>query len=75
MRTSSGLHNAVSLAEKVEEIVARIPVTAKLQGLAALVDTLRAEQPERWRMKVSHRRAEQPVLRGLVHRLQKKFFI
>jgi superfamily II DNA or RNA helicase len=39
-----------SLASKAEEIVERTPDTAKLQGLGVLVEKLRAEQPERWRM-------------------------
>src|ERR1017187_1967342 len=47
-----------SLASKVEEIVARIPITAKLRGLATLVDKLRAEQPERWRMVIFTTRLE-----------------
>ena len=47
-----------SLASKVEEIVARIPTTAKLRGLATLVDKLRAEQPERWRMVIFTTRRE-----------------
>jgi superfamily II DNA or RNA helicase len=47
-----------SLASKVEEIVARIPITAKLRGLATLVDKLRAEQPERWRMVIFTTRRE-----------------
>src|ERR1017187_2170331 len=46
------------LASKVEEIVARIPTTAKLQGLGKLVDQLRAEQPERWRMVIFTTRRE-----------------
>jgi SNF2 family DNA or RNA helicase len=47
-----------SLASKVEEIVARSSVTAKLQGLATLVDKLCAEQPERWRMVIFTTRRE-----------------
>lgn len=46
------------LAEQVDEIVARIPTTAKLQGLGALVNKLRQEQPERWRMVVFTTRRE-----------------
>lgn len=46
------------LAESVEEVVARIRVTAKLQGLATLVDRLKAEQPERWRVVVFTTRRE-----------------
>ena len=38
---------AQGLATRVEEIVGRISITAKLRGLAALVEKLRAEQPER----------------------------
>jgi SNF2 family DNA or RNA helicase len=47
-----------SLASAAEEIVDRTPDTAKLQGLGALVDQLRAEQPERWRMVVFTTRRE-----------------
>jgi SNF2 family DNA or RNA helicase len=47
-----------SLVTKVEEIVGRIPTTAKLQGLEKLVDQLRTEQPERWRMVVFTTRRE-----------------
>jgi superfamily II DNA or RNA helicase len=46
------------LAESVEQVVGRIRVTAKLQGLATLVDRLRAEQPERWRVVVFTTRRE-----------------
>jgi len=46
------------LAEGVEQVVARIRVTAKLQGLATLVDRLKAEQPERWRVVVFTTRRE-----------------
>jgi superfamily II DNA or RNA helicase len=46
------------LAESVEQVVARIRVTAKLQGLATLVDRLRAEQPECWRVVVFTTRRE-----------------
>jgi superfamily II DNA or RNA helicase len=46
------------LAESVEHVVARIRVTAKLQGLATLVDRLKAEQPERWRVVVFTTRRE-----------------
>jgi len=46
------------LATRVEEIVGRISITAKLQGLAALVEKLRAEQPERWRLVVFTTRRE-----------------
>lgn len=41
-----------SLASEVRAIVERTPMTAKLQGLGVLVDKLRMEQPERWRMVV-----------------------
>src|SRR3984893_1356662 len=47
-----------SLATRVEEIVGRIGTTAKLRGLASLVDRLRAEQPERWRLVVFTTRRE-----------------
>jgi superfamily II DNA or RNA helicase len=39
-----------SLAIDVQEVVSRIRITGKLRGLGALIDKLRAEQPERWRM-------------------------
>jgi superfamily II DNA or RNA helicase len=46
------------LAESVEQVVARIRVTSKLQGLATLVDQLKAEQPDRWRVVVFTTRRE-----------------
>ncbi len=47
-----------ALASKVEQIVARIPTTAKLQGLGTLVDKLRAEQPQLWRTVIFTTRRE-----------------
>jgi superfamily II DNA or RNA helicase len=47
-----------SLATRVEEIVSRISITAKLRGLASLVDKLRIEQPEQWRLVVFTTRRE-----------------
>jgi SNF2 family DNA or RNA helicase len=47
-----------SLVMKVEEIVGRLSSTAKLQGLATLVNKLRTEQPERWRMVIFTTRRE-----------------
>src|ERR1700730_15128183 len=47
-----------SLATRVEEIVSGMGTTAKLRGLASLVDRLRAEQPERWRLVVFTTRRE-----------------
>src|SRR5207253_49212 len=47
-----------NLAMRVEEIVGRISITAKLRGLAALLDKLRTEQPERWRLVVFTTRRE-----------------
>ena len=46
------------LAESVELVVRRIRMTAKMQGLATLVDRLRAEQPEHWRVVVFTTRRE-----------------
>jgi superfamily II DNA or RNA helicase len=46
------------LAESVEQVVGRIRITAKLQGLATLVDRLKSEQPERWRVVVFTTRRE-----------------
>src|SRR5713226_2232111 len=46
------------LAESVEQVVGRIRVTAKWQGLGTLVDQLKAEQPERWRVVVFTTRRE-----------------
>jgi superfamily II DNA or RNA helicase len=45
-------------AESVEKVVSRIRVTSKLQGLATLVDQLKAEQPDRWRVVVFTTRRE-----------------
>ena len=47
-----------SLAMQVDEIVGKISVTAKLRGLASLVEELRAEQPDRWRLVVFTTRRE-----------------
>jgi superfamily II DNA or RNA helicase len=47
-----------AFAERVDEIVVRIPTTAKLRGLGTLVDRLRQEQPERWRMVIFTTRRE-----------------
>ena len=47
-----------ALANQVEEVVGRIPTTAKLEGLGTLVDELRQEQPERWRMVIFTTRRE-----------------
>lgn len=47
-----------SFASKVAEIVTRSATTAKLGGLATLVDKLRGEQPERWRMVIFTTRRE-----------------
>ena len=47
-----------ALAKTVEEIVSRIQTTAKLQGLRTLVDKLRADQPQCWRMVIFTTRRE-----------------
>jgi superfamily II DNA or RNA helicase len=47
-----------SLATRVEEIVGRISITAKLRGLASLVEKLRAEQPKLWRLVIFTTRRE-----------------
>src|SRR5712664_4159793 len=47
-----------SLASDVQEVVKRIRLTAKLRGLGVLVDKLKAEQPERWRVVVFTTRRE-----------------
>lgn len=41
-----------SLAIEVKEVVSRMKTSAKLNGLSALIDKLRAEQPEQWRVVV-----------------------
>ena len=38
------------LAAIVRQIVQRMPVTSKLKGLAALIDRLRQQSPDRWRL-------------------------
>lgn len=38
------------LAATVRHIVERMPLTAKLKGLAALIDQLKRQNPERWRL-------------------------
>jgi superfamily II DNA or RNA helicase len=47
-----------SLAADVDEVVRRIRLTAKLRGLGALIDKLKAEQSERWRVVVFTTRRE-----------------
>jgi SNF2 family DNA or RNA helicase len=46
------------LAATVRAIVAGMPVSAKLQGLGALIDRLKEENPERWRLVVFTGRIE-----------------
>lgn len=48
----------LELATTVSRIVARIGMSAKLQGLGALVEKLRRENPERWRLVVFTTRLE-----------------
>ena len=38
------------LAARVREIVENMPVTSKLRGLAALIEQLKKQNPERWRL-------------------------
>ncbi len=57
-RMSAGKTELQTLADRVEEVVSRIKSTAKLRGLASLVEKLRAEQPERWRLVVFTTRLE-----------------
>ena len=38
------------LAAKVRQIVENMPVTSKLRGLAALIEQLKKQNPERWRL-------------------------
>jgi superfamily II DNA or RNA helicase len=38
------------LADAVKEIVAGMPLSAKLRGLGALIEQLKKENPERWRL-------------------------
>jgi superfamily II DNA or RNA helicase len=40
------------LAATVRDIVTRMPTSAKLQGLGVLIDGLKREKPERWRLVV-----------------------
>src|ERR1700692_3579106 len=44
------------LAATVREIVERMPLSAKLQGLKTLVDELKLEKPDRWRLVIFTRR-------------------
>ncbi|MEY4527275.1 MAG: hypothetical protein RL768_994 [Nitrospirota bacterium] len=46
------------LAQAVSALVTRMPITAKLQGLGALIDKLKDENPERWRLVVFTGRRE-----------------
>ncbi len=52
-----------SFASGVKEIVARIGVTAKLTGLAALINGLQSEKPDHWRVVIfTERRETQSVI-------------
>ncbi|MBI4396479.1 MAG: DEAD/DEAH box helicase [Elusimicrobia bacterium] len=56
-----------SLAEQVRAVVHRMRTTAKLQGLGALIDQLKAENPDRWRMVVfTTRRETQTTIEALL---------
>jgi superfamily II DNA or RNA helicase len=46
------------LADTVQNIVKRMPTSAKLKGLGALIDGLKREDPERWRLVVFTTRLE-----------------
>ncbi len=48
----------IELAATVREIVSRMPTSAKLLGLGALVEKLRLENPKRWRLVVFTTRLE-----------------
>jgi superfamily II DNA or RNA helicase len=47
-----------TLAADVQAIVEHIPITAKLRGIAALIDKLKKEQPEQWRLVIFTLRRE-----------------
>lgn len=58
-----------SLAREVRSIVDRMGITAKLQGLRSLVEELRVEQPEGWRMVVfTGRRETQTTIEAFLER-------
>jgi superfamily II DNA or RNA helicase len=46
------------VAEEVKAIVASMPITAKLKALGALIDRLKKENPDRWRLVVFTTRRE-----------------
>jgi superfamily II DNA or RNA helicase len=46
------------LAQTVSAIVKRMPLTAKLQGLGSLIERLKKENPERWRLVIFTGRRE-----------------
>ncbi|MDF0676297.1 MAG: SNF2-related protein [Nitrospira sp.] len=46
------------LAQTVSAIVKRMPLTAKLQGLGSLIERLKKESPERWRLVIFTGRRE-----------------
>jgi superfamily II DNA or RNA helicase len=47
-----------ALAEEVKTIVASMPITAKLKALGALIDRLKKESPDRWRLVIFTTRRE-----------------
>jgi superfamily II DNA or RNA helicase len=58
------------LATTVRGIVARIPTSAKLHGLGVLIDRLKSENPERWRLVVFTGRLEtQTTIEAFLTRL------
>lgn len=48
----------IELAQTVSTLVAHMPLTAKLRGLGALIDRLKDETPERWRLVIFTGRRE-----------------
>ena len=58
-----------SFAKRVNEVVKEIKDTAKLNGLGALIDKLRAEQPNDWRVVVfTTRRETQTTIQDFLHK-------
>ncbi|KAF0145972.1 MAG: helicase [Nitrospirae bacterium] len=47
-----------ALAAAVRAVVTQMPISAKLQGLGALIDKLKQENPERWRLVIFTGRLE-----------------
>lgn len=60
----------VELAQTVSTLVTHMPLTAKLVGLGALIERLKGENPERWRLVVfTGRRETQTTIQAFLENM------